>query len=1040
MGSFWREFQSPPRPYRPFTRWWWPGLDVEAGELEHEIAQFAEWGFGGVEIQAFLFGVPGRVKRDRADKLHRFAPNPYYHDMVSTVLAAAQARGLTVDLTIGSSWPAGGTHVNKADSLPTLLAGTTIVEGPLPGHAMPVPEIQVPPFYKYKFVRKLAGNIVEAFYADDFRPLATVAVQPRKKKKHFKFVRPKAVPLAGETAVDLTDQVDDAGILHWDVPPGTWQVFTIHVGPSGTCPMLDARAEPGAQSLVVNLFDEAALARFLEGHLQPGAGEDPKKDSSEGSSEDSKEDSRDARRGDLAEHAGSTLRALFTDSQEIGCEWFWAPRFFEEFEARRGYDVRPFLPACFVPNRDNQFLEVVFQNTTPCYEYPDDETGARVRHDWLRTLSELWAERYCEGVAKWGARHGGLLHRLQAYGIPTDLLLAWGAVDVPETEQLFAGGILDFLKLAGSAGVTYEKPVVSCEAMVWRARDHMTTPLKWKVAADRAFVAGVNQMIYHGFSYAPSWAQWPGWDAWGGVATNLNAYNPFREYFDALNAYVGRAQYLLRQGTARPDCTVGVYYPHFNYDYKHLVEEDLVGGHLPGFDAPPAKGLIMWFQRRVRKRVDEITKFQQELGHQLTRWGFNYVHLNEDRLLAGEVHGSSLRVGWATLDVVIFPNITHVPPEVARRVSDLVAAGVTVVFQGGLPARQSGYHDYTRGDREVRETFARLPGEGLHVVAEDADVGRYLTGQTPARPFVFFPRPEPHVDYVAKDIPAGRLFFVRSGSAAPRQVTFEITPGPMNGSAGEEATRPGPGHDSRRESSQPTPVVLDLWTGRARTPAAGTITTTSSGRFRVEHLFHPYEAVVLLCPREAPAKPLPEATPRHPIHSIPVAGWRLARPPRARDGRLDREHPETLEFFTPGDWRESKPLKYHSGPATYTSAVELPKEPREDQRVMFRCARVYGAARVVINGEPAGRPLLAPPFEVDVTQLVHPGRNDVEIHFVGALRNELVGLGRARVPGFKGHRKKALLPMGVEGPVELVVVGPPPSRQSNSGLGSFLDD
>ena len=66
----------------------------------------------------------------------------------------------------------------------------------------------------------------------------------------------------------------------------------------------------------------------------------------------------------------------------------------------------------------------------------------------------------------------------------------------------------DFLKLAGSAGLLFEKPIVTAESIVWNQRDYMTTPLKWKVAADRLFVSGINQMIYHGFPYQ-NLSNWP---------------------------------------------------------------------------------------------------------------------------------------------------------------------------------------------------------------------------------------------------------------------------------------------------------------------------------------------------------------------------------------------------------------------------------------------------------------------------------------------------------------------------------------------------
>jgi len=258
------------------------------------------------------------------------------------------------------------------------------------------------------------------------------------------FLKPEAAPLDVATAIDITPKGTDPAWISWDAPPGKWQIFAIYAGSSGMTPLSDAKSAPKAESRVVDMFDAAALKRFFDGHVGAGMAR-------------------------WKRHAGKTLRALFTDSQEIACEWYWTKDFFAEFKKRRGYDVQPYLPACYVPNRDNQFTYVVVMNEKPCYDFPGGD-GDRIRHDWEETISDLFAERYCAGIANLAHEHG-MQHRIQAYGIRVDLLKAYGAADIPETEQLFAGGLTAFLKVAGSAGIIYNKPIVTSESLVWMGRD-----------------------------------------------------------------------------------------------------------------------------------------------------------------------------------------------------------------------------------------------------------------------------------------------------------------------------------------------------------------------------------------------------------------------------------------------------------------------------------------------------------------------------------------------------------------------------------------
>ncbi len=976
MEQLGAEWKTPPKAYRPLVRWWWPGLDVTKEELIKEVAELDAQGFGGAEVQAFLIG--SGAMHPKADLAHRFAPHPYYYEMLEAVLHEAQSRDLIVDMTIGSSWPPGSTTVTKEDSLHTLLMGTTILRGSQ--HVeMPVPPIQVNTYYKYKLVRSLGPTL--GYWPEDFKPIATVAIHPVRVTKKLKFVRPKAVPLDLSSAVDITRHVDESGVLKWDVPEGKWQIFTIYAGPTAMTPMSSAKSAPEATSLVVDMFNADAIRRFLDGHLMPG-------------------------RDRLSPYLGSTLRALFTDSQEIACEWYWTNDFFAEFERRRGYDVRPFLPACFVPNRDNQFTYVFFMNTKPCFDFPNG-VGERIRYDWEQTLSDLFVERYCAGVSRWGKPYG-FQHRIQTYGIRVDLLKAYGHADIPETEQLFAGGLLDFLKLAGSAGVIYNKPVVSCESLVWMGRDYMTTPLKWKVAADRLFVAGINQMIYHGYPYFHPDAPYPGYYPWSppNFSSNINRNGPFWQYFPLLNGYVTRAQYLLRQGTTR--CKIGIYYPHLNYDHKCLVDEDLAGGYVPGFDGKRPGGPIIWFLRRTSNAIDRLTRAQQEIGHQLMQQGYYYVHVNEDVLLTGGIRDGKLHAGSATLEVVLFPNITRVGLPLAQKIREMAQAGIKVVFYSTFPEGQPGYFNYEKNDALIHDTLKPLLGKGATFVQKGTDLGSFVHETLQVRPGLRFQTPQSTIQYICKDTPVGTLYFIRHGGQDPLDIEVGF---PQSGNASS------------------LPYFLDLWTGGAEeVPEYREDETITNVMLR----FPPYGSKMVLFASKPPSESRnhvdPSITPVYRRGATLVSYSKITDPLEIPNWHLLVKHREmsgetrSIELELPGlrDWRKLKQLRYCSGPGTYSAQVMLgPQHLAPDTRLILHLGQVHDVAVVRVNGQEYP-PLIVPPYEVDISSVAHEGTNTIEVTVRGTLRNLLVGYGKRGGRPWRHQRRRGLMPVGLLGPVTLV--------------------
>lgn len=101
-------FLTPPSEARPMMRWWWFGPSVEKGEIAREIGMMKAGGFGGFEVQP-LYPL---AMDDPAKGLRNL---PFLSDDFTAALRhageTARAQGMRIDVTIGTGWPFGGSHV-----------------------------------------------------------------------------------------------------------------------------------------------------------------------------------------------------------------------------------------------------------------------------------------------------------------------------------------------------------------------------------------------------------------------------------------------------------------------------------------------------------------------------------------------------------------------------------------------------------------------------------------------------------------------------------------------------------------------------------------------------------------------------------------------------------------------------------------------------------------------------------------------------------------------------------------------------------------
>jgi glycosyl hydrolase family 106( putative alpha-L-rhamnosidase) len=236
----------------------------------------------------------------------------------------------------------------------------------------------------------------------------------------------------------------------------------------------------------------------------------------------------------LAAAGPGGVYAIFCDSLEVyGGDW--TADMFAEFRTRRGYDLKPLLPAL------------------------DYETGERtqtVRRDYAKTLSELYEERFLVPLKEWTAKNKVLL-RIQNYGEPPATVGSSRHADLIDGEG-WQFRTLTSSRWASSASHLFGRPVTTSETWTWlHSPAFRATPLDVKAEADQHFLSGINQLIGHGWPYSPPEAGNPGWPFY--AAAVLTDKNPWWPAMPDLAAYLQRLSFLLRQG--EPVADVAPYVP-----------------------------------------------------------------------------------------------------------------------------------------------------------------------------------------------------------------------------------------------------------------------------------------------------------------------------------------------------------------------------------------------------------------------------------------------------------------------------------------------
>jgi hypothetical protein len=341
-----------------------------------------------------------------------------------------------------------------------------------------------------------------------------------------------------------------------------------------------------------------------------------------------------------------------------------------------------------------------------------------------------------------------------------------------------------------------------------------------------------------------------------------------------------------------------------------------------------------------------------ELTAQILDAGQNLDYIDAEAILALGVRHP----------VLVLPHVTRLAPEVLDKLAAYVRGGGRIIAVGGAPALAPGWLDAARVSATVAaKAKALFANANVRTVPADADVGAAL--HAVLAPDMTLSAQVSDVGFVRRRLRDADLYFIANTSnhavhadasfAATRKAAAWIDP------------------DSGRMTAAALPARLDL---------------------------APYESRVLVLADalpSAPAVPVPATTEIADLGR----GWNVRFPTG------------TVRMDALRSWTDDDATRYFSGVATYEKDVELTAAQLAARRIVLDFGPgtpletapkvpagmramldgpVREAAEVVVNGRRAGA-VWHPPYAVDVTGFLKPGRNRIEVRVGNLALNALAG-------------------------------------------------
>ncbi|HEU4388694.1 MAG TPA: glycosyl hydrolase, partial [Blastocatellia bacterium] len=436
-----------------------------------------------------------------------------------------------------------------------------------------------------------------------------------------------------ESVLDVSRHMNDEGRLSWNAPAGRWTILRIGHTPTGR--MQNASSDAG-QGLEIDKFSAAAMEFHFNKYF-----------------------------GELFEAfrplSAKGLVGALVDSYEVGMQ-NWTTSFPEEFQKRRGYDLRKYMPA--------MTGRVVGSS----------DTTERFLWDVRRAQADLIAENYYGKFADLCSQHGMKSHT-EPYGPangPFDELQVGSLVDEPMGEFWLrqAGAQWGWsLKLASSIAHVWGKRVVGAESFTGRPNDSkwQEHPFATKAIGDLMYTFGLNHYIFHRYAHQPQADAAPGMTMgpWG---FHFDRTNTWFEKAGPWLRYIARCHSMLQQG-------------EFVADLLYLTGES-APAEMPNSDNP------------TKAPLDPPPPD----GHD-----YDAIHPRALIHRAGIENGRIVVQGGMVYRVLVLQPTNGMTVQLARTLRDLVKQGMWLV--GSPPKYSFGLANARQNDAELKSIVSELWGD-----------------------------------------------------------------------------------------------------------------------------------------------------------------------------------------------------------------------------------------------------------------------------------------------------------------------------------------
>ncbi len=719
--------------------------------------------------------------------------------------------------------------------------------------------------------------------------------------------------------IDVTKYLATDGTLNWNVPAGNWTI--LRVGHTSTGKM-GHPCTPNGIGLECDKMSKEALEIHFAGFLEKMI-------------------------LDSGSLAGKTLIATHIDSYEEGPQ-NWTPKFREEFQTRRGYDLLPLLPVALG------------------YAVESPEVSERFLWDFRRTCADLMADN-TYGYLRTLAGRFGMKLSAEPYNGDFDYLQSAVRVDIPmgefTTGNMNARGIEAAASAAHTMGHRYagaEAFTAHSESAGWR--DH---PFFLKALGDIMYSSGINRFVLHRWALQP-WTNRPPGMTLGPWGSHIERTTTWFEQGTAWFTYLSRCQYLLQEGSFAADFCV------FTGEYS------------------PNK---------------------PELPQCVNTSGYSYDFLNSEILLTATVHNGAIELpSGMRYRVLVLPEDVFMTPAVARKIRELVRGGAVVL--GPKPERSPSLQNFPDCDKEVKAIAAEVWGDcdGKTKQEYPSGKGKVFWGKPLADVFSSIgvapdfeskaTAGKTKIHWIHRHEGEAEVYFVASETNAQTAVdaTFRVdgkvpefwypdtgrietvgvwktengrTIVPINfdpcGSVFVVFRKPGTPEFtalSGPKSSGTTDAQIRM------SPKGFELVAGENGRYEIASASGTKSVEITGVP-----EPLAVTGP-----------WKVSFPPKFGA-------PPAAVFEKLISWPEHtvEGIKYFSGSATYTKEIDIPADMiGKDIKLTLDLGKVEVIAEVNVNGKDDGI-LWKPPFKTDITALVKPGKNTLKIRVTNLWINRLIG-------------------------------------------------